>query len=86
ARAGTQRIYSHKDRTRLQLILRGKRVGFSLSEIKEIIELYKVPKGESKQTEFLKSKINERRIQLNQQAKDIKLMLQQLDELEQRIS
>ena len=41
-RRGTQRIYSHRDRARLAWILRGKRVGFSLGEIKEMIDLYDV--------------------------------------------
>ncbi len=40
ARDGMNRVYSHRDRVRLQLILRGKRVGFSLNEIREILELY----------------------------------------------
>jgi len=40
AREGLNRVYSHKDRVRLQLILRGKRVGLSLSEIRELLDLY----------------------------------------------
>jgi DNA-binding transcriptional MerR regulator len=49
-RDGLNRIYSHKDRTRLQLILRGKRVGLSLIEIKEILDLYKVDQRAQAQT------------------------------------
>src|ERR1700709_1120413 len=44
-RRGTQRIYSHRDRARLAWILRGKRVGFSLGEIREMIDLYDVGDG-----------------------------------------
>src|SRR5215510_11921835 len=44
-RRGTQRIYSHRDRARLAWILRGKRVGFSLTEIRELIDLYDVGDG-----------------------------------------
>ncbi|NVJ52038.1 MAG: MerR family DNA-binding transcriptional regulator [Gammaproteobacteria bacterium] len=85
-RKGTYRVYSAKNRTRLQLILRGKRIGFSLAEIKEIIDLYQFPHGEEKQTEFLLAKIELRRQQLQQQLHDIKSMLDEIDDLEQRIS
>ncbi|MCO7226850.1 MerR family DNA-binding transcriptional regulator [Pleionea sp. CnH1-48] len=85
-RSGTRRIYRPKDRVRLQLILRGKRVGFSLAEIKEIIDLYDIPHGEEKQRELLLTKIFERREQLNQQLKDINSMLGELDALERRIN
>ncbi len=85
-RRGTYRVYSHKNRTRLQLILRGKRIGFSLAEIKEIIDLYQFPHGEEKQTEFLLAKIELRKQQLNQQLKDIRSMLDEIADLEQRIN
>ncbi|WMS88259.1 MerR family transcriptional regulator [Pleionea litopenaei] len=85
-RRGTYRVYSAKNRTRLQLILRGKRIGFSLAEIKEIIDLYQFPHGEEKQTEFLLAKIELRRQQLQQQLSDIESMLSEIDDLEQRIS
>lgn len=85
-RRGTYRVYTAKNKTRLQLILRGKRIGFSLAEIKEIIDLYQFPHGEEKQTEFLLSKIALRREQLNQQLHDIKSMLNEIDDLETRIT
>ncbi|WP_144395045.1 MerR family transcriptional regulator [Pleionea sediminis] len=85
-RQGTYRVYSHKNRTRLQLILRGKRIGFSLAEIKEIIDLYQFPHGEEKQTEFLLNKIELRRQQLKQQLHDIHSMMKEIDDLEQRIT
>lgn len=85
-RQGSQRIYHRGDLIRLQLILRGKRVGFSLSEIREIINLYDSPKGEQKQTSLLLGKIEERRDALYQQQKDIKTMLSELDRLEIRIN
>ncbi|NVJ60021.1 MAG: MerR family DNA-binding transcriptional regulator [Gammaproteobacteria bacterium] len=85
-RRGTYRVYTAKNKTRLQLILRGKRIGFSLAEIKEIIDLYQFPHGEEKQTEFLLSKIALRRDQLNQQLHDIKSMLNEIDDLEARIT
>ena len=49
-REGMNRVYSHRDRARLQLILRGKRVGLSLIEIKEILDLYKVDQRAQAQT------------------------------------
>lgn len=49
-RDGLNRVYSHKDRAKLQLILRGKRVGLSLIEIKEILDLYKVDQRAQAQT------------------------------------
>jgi len=85
-RAGSQRIYTKGDRVRLQLILRGKRIGFSLAEIREIIRMYDSPSGEAKQTQLLLSKINERRKALDQQKKDIKTMLIELEQLEERLT
>jgi len=86
-RNGSQRIYSNGDRVRLQLILRGKRIGFSLSEIREIIDMYDPSAdGEKQQTEHLIRKIAERRITLYQQQQDIKTMLAELDQLEQKLN
>jgi len=85
-RNGSQRIYTKGDRVRLQLILRGKRIGFSLAEIREIIKMYDSPSGEKKQTELLLSKIDERRKTLDQQQKDIKTMLIELEQLEERLT
>jgi len=85
-RIGSQRIYTKGDRVRLQLILRGKRIGFSLAEIREIIQMYDSPSGEKKQTQLLLSKIEERRSALSQQQQDIKTMLVELDQLEKRLA
>lgn len=85
-RNGSQRIYSKGDKVRLQLILRGKRIGFSLSEIKEIISMYQSPSDEKMQTELLIEKIAERRQALCQQQKDIKTMLLELEQLEKKIN
>ena len=49
----SQRVYAERDRVRLQLILRGKRLGFTLEEIAHIIDLYDDPPGEAGQLEFL---------------------------------
>lgn len=85
-RRGTQRLYTRSDYVRLGLILRGKRIGFSLDEIKEILEMYDLPEGEQRQTDFLIGKINERRESLKAQQLDIEKMLSELNEIEQKLS
>ncbi len=84
-RRGTHRIYSSRDRVRLQLILRGKRLGFSLAQIREIIDLYDLPEGKQKQTQLLLGLIQERRDALLQQRKDINFMLKELEMLETKL-
>lgn len=68
-RDGLNRIYSHRDRARLQLILRGKRVGLSLVEIKEILDLYKIDQRAQAQTALKKYK--SRVVALEAQREDI---------------
>lgn len=68
-REGMNRVYSHRDRARLQLILRGKRVGLSLIEIKEILDLYKVDQRAQAQTALKKYKA--RIVALEAQREDI---------------
>lgn len=81
-RRGTQRVYHSRDRVRLKLILRGKRLGFSLAEIKEIIGLYDEAPGEAGQLDFFLMKIAERRAELEQKRRDIALTLSELAEVE----
>ena len=81
---GQQRVYSRADRTRLKLILRGKRLGWNLDEIFEVIQLYTSPDGENLQLQLMVSKIKNSRISLLDQQEDIKIALQDLDEIEQR--
>lgn len=83
-RLGQQRVYSRADRTRLKLILRGKRLGWNLDEIFEVIQLYNSPDGEKRQLELMISKIDTSRKNLLDQQEDIKVALQELDEIEQR--
>jgi len=68
-RDGMNRVYSHRDRAKLQLILRGKRVGLSLIEIKEILDLYKVDQRAQAQTALKKYKL--RIVALEAQRDDI---------------
>ena len=86
AREGQSRIYQPRDRVRLKLILRGKRLGFSLKEIKNLIELYDAPEGEGAQLRSFIEKIRARRGELLAQRNDIEQVLDELDTLEQRCS
>jgi DNA-binding transcriptional MerR regulator len=71
ARQGLNRVYSYKDRARLQLVLQGKRVGLALAEIREILELYGKGDGEAAQNAKALRKFKERIIALEQQREDI---------------
>ncbi len=71
ARSGLNRVYSYKDRARLQLILRGKRVGLSLAEIREILELYDKQDGGAAQNAKALRKFRERIVALERRRDDI---------------
>tara|TARA_B100001059_G_scaffold227325_1_gene256977 strand:+ start:4098 stop:4475 length:378 start_codon:yes stop_codon:yes gene_type:complete len=83
-RRGLERVYSARDKVTLKLILRGKRIGFSLAECKELIELYDPSHGNRKQLETFMDKIAQRRAQLAQQLLDIEQMQIELDTAEER--
>ena len=83
-RRGQERIYHGKDRVALKLILRGKRLGFSLAECRELIDLYDPASGNYKQLQSLLEKIAQRRQQLQQQLLDIEQMQLELDTAEER--
>lgn len=82
-RSGKNRLYHLADYTRLRLILRGKRLGFSLQEIREIIELYQ-PKNNTEQLHFLLEKIDHRKAVLKQQQQDIDALMSDLSLIEQQ--
>ena len=79
-RRGTARIYSHRDRARLAWILRGKRVGFSLGEIKEMIDLYDVGDGRSTQRQVTLERCLERIRTLEEQKHDIDAHIAELNQ------
>jgi DNA-binding transcriptional MerR regulator len=83
-REGTRRIYSPADRTRLRLILRGKRLGLSLDESAEIIRLYGSPGNNRRQLELLVEKIQQRREALRRQQRDLEAMLKELADAESK--
>ena len=79
-RRGTSRIYSHRDRARLAWILRGKRVGFSLAEIREMIDLYDIGDGRHKQRTVTIARCRARIDALNAQKNDIDAAIAELEE------
>ena len=83
-REGTRRIYSPADRTRLRLILRGKRLGLSLDESAEISRLYGSPGNNRRQLELLIRKIQERREVLRRRQRDLETMLEELADAESK--
>lgn len=84
ARQGQNRVYSERDRVILKLILRGKRLGFSLAESRQILSLYNPATGNREQLHLMLDKIAERQAQLRQQLADIQLMQAELEEADQR--
>ncbi|MDO2437830.1 MerR family DNA-binding transcriptional regulator [Aeromonas veronii] len=84
AREGQTRIYSKQDRVRLKLTLRGKRLGFSLAEIRELFDLYDADKSSRTQLQTMVGLVEEKRETLQQQMEDIRMVLLELDAAEQR--
>ena len=83
-RAGRNRVYGNRDKVRLQLTLRGKRLGLSLSEIRELIDLYDAAKDERAQVERLQQVLQKRRSILEQQREDIEVVLGEIAAFEER--
>ncbi len=86
AREGQRRIYSQRDRVGVGVIMRGKRLGFALSEIQEIIDLYDTDRSEVMQLQLFLNRIQERRAALSKQQQDIMAMLGELETLEDQCS
>ena len=90
ARDGMNRVDSYKDRARLQLILRGKRVGLALAEIGQILDLYELNDGGAAQNAKSLVKFRERIVELEAQRNDIEQAIDELrkgcDALEQRLA
>ena len=80
--SGGVRIYSARDRTRLKLTLRGKRLGLSLSEIRELIDMYDSAKDETAQLTKFMQVLKDHRAQLIQQREDIETQLQEIGAFE----
>lgn len=83
-RRGNQRVFHVRDRVRLALVLRGKRLGFDLTEIRRIVDMYDESPGEAGQLRYLLEQIGARRAQLEQRRRDIEQTLDELAEVEKR--
>lgn len=79
ARRGWTRLFSYRDRARLQLILRGKRIGFSLDEIKEILDLYNLRDGQLTQLRVASVKLRERLAALTRQRAEVDQTIAELE-------
>lgn len=83
--SGNIRVYDYRDRARLQLIVRGKRLGFTLNEIGEWLSLYEVGDDQKQQIDYIARKVADRRQQLLQQQEDITQSLAELDAIQEQI-
>jgi DNA-binding transcriptional MerR regulator len=83
-RRGNRRVFHPRDRIRLALVLRGKRLGFDLAEIRRIVDMYEQPPGEAGQLRYLLDQIAARREQLEQRRHDIEQTLAELADVERR--
>jgi DNA-binding transcriptional MerR regulator len=84
ARAGRNRIYSQRDRTRLKLTLRGKRLGFSLTEILQLVTMYESPADTTTQLAAFSAALAQHRQQLEQQLEDLQITLAEIAQHEER--
>jgi DNA-binding transcriptional MerR regulator len=83
-RRGTARVYRRRDRIRMELIMRGRRLGFGLDEIRRIIDMYDEQPGEEGQLRYLLDQISRQRAALEARRRDIEKTLTELDRVEAR--
>lgn len=82
-RRGRTRVYRSADRHLIAQILRGRRIGFTIAEIREIVKVYKEPPGEAGQLTMLMKRVDEKRSELRQKRKDIDETIEELDNIEE---
>jgi DNA-binding transcriptional MerR regulator len=83
-RVGSTRAYSYKDSARLKLILRAKRLGFSLTDINAYLELYIIDPTQKEQVQLLLDKVNDRITDLEQQQEDLIVTLEELRDIKKQ--
>jgi DNA-binding transcriptional MerR regulator len=83
-RVGRNRVYTQRDRTRLKLTLRGKRLGLSLQEIKQLVDMYDSAVDTAPQLQAFLGVLHERRLQLERQLEDIQVTLAEIAQHEER--
>ena len=84
SRAVRNRVYTQRDRTRLKLTLRGKRLGLSLLEVKRLVDMYDSPSDTAQQLQAFMAVLQDHRRQLEQQRDDIQVTLEELSQHEER--
>ena len=84
SRAGRNRVYAQRDRTRLKLTLRGKRLGLTLQEIKQLVDMYDSPADNAAQLNAFLGVLGDHRRQLEQQLEDIEITLAEIGQHEAR--
>jgi DNA-binding transcriptional MerR regulator len=77
--SGLKRVYSIRDRTRLKLTLRGKRLGLSLAQVRELIDMYESPKDAAAQARRFLAVLTQHRATLEQQREDIEVTLSEIE-------
>ena len=82
-RRGRTRLFRPSDRHLIRQIMRGKRLGFSINEIREIIQMYREPPGEVGQLKLMIRRIEEKREELRQKRRDLEETLAELDNAEE---
>ena len=83
-RAGRHRVFTHRDLARLKIILRGKRLGFSLADIKAYLDLYDIDPTHASQVWMLRERVRERIIELEGRRSDLEDALRELKNIEQQ--
>jgi len=81
-RLGQNRVYTYRDRARLLIILRGKRLGFSLARVKEFLDLYDADPTQREQCLHLLRGVRQRKAELERQRRDLELTMCELSEVE----
>ncbi len=84
SRSGRNRVYTHRDRTRLKLTLRGKRLGLTLQEIKQLVDMYDASSGAEPQLKAFLQVLQQHRQALEQQLDDIEITLAEISQHEER--
>ena len=83
-RVGNARVFTRRDRARLLLVLRGKRLGFSLDEIREYLDLYAADRGKASQLKVLLEHTQRRIQELESQRRDLEQTLAELRDIERQ--
>ncbi len=85
-REGNKRIYSRRDRVRLLLTIRGRRFGFTLAECRELYDIYDSTRDDHQQLSLYRQRLSEKRAGLEQQARDLQAVIDEIKQAENKIT